>query len=68
LVNYAAADNKTFGELKLEEFRKFSPLFDEDVLKLSIESSLAARGVAGGTAPSQVKKALAQARNLLSRE
>jgi argininosuccinate lyase len=64
LVNYAEEKGKSFGQLKLSEFKGFSPLFGKDVRKITIESSLAARDVTGGTAPNQVEKALAAARKL----
>jgi argininosuccinate lyase len=62
LVSYAMEKNKTFGELSLAEYKKFSPLFAKDVFSITIESSLAARDVVGGTAPGQVAKALASAK------
>lgn len=65
LVSYAEEKGKTFAELSIDEYKKFSPLFDEDVRKISIESSLAARDVLGGTAPERVKQALAEARDII---
>ena len=65
LVNYAAAQGKTFAALDLSEYQKFSKLFSADIRKITVVSSLAARDVAGGTAPRQVKKALAKARKML---
>jgi argininosuccinate lyase len=65
LVNYAAEKNKTFADLNISEYKKFSPRFGADVSSITIESSLAARDVVGGTAPKQVKKALSQARRLI---
>jgi argininosuccinate lyase len=62
LVSYAIEKNKTFGELSLAEYQKFSPLFTKDVFSITLESSLAARDVIGGTAPAQVAKALAKAK------
>ncbi len=62
LVSYAIEQNKTFGELSLAEYKRFSPLFAKDVFSITVESSLAARGVIGGTAPGQVAKALASAK------
>ena len=53
-------------ELALEELQSFSPLIGEDVFSaLTIEGSLAARGHIGGTAPEQVRAALARAREYL---
>ncbi len=62
LVSYAVEKGKTFAELGIKEYQKFSPLFGEDVCKITVESSLAARDVAGGTAPERVRQALAAAR------
>jgi len=66
LVGYAISQGKTFGELTLDEYRKFSPLFDKDVYNINIMSSLKARNVPGGTAPEQVEKALAEAKKLIT--
>lgn len=68
LVSYAVEKGKSFAELKLSEYKKFSALFDKDVYKISVESSLAARDVFGGTAPKRVKLALAKARRMVGRE
>jgi argininosuccinate lyase len=40
-------------------------LFEDDVFSITIESSLAARDVTGGTAPRQVGKALSAAKKSL---
>ncbi|HXX59164.1 MAG TPA: argininosuccinate lyase [Dehalococcoidales bacterium] len=61
LVNYAVGKGKSLDALKLAEYKKFSPKFKQDVLKISVESSLAARDNTGGTARVQVKKQLAAA-------
>ena len=66
MVNYAEEKGKTFEQLKASEFKRFSPLFDKDVSSITIESSLAARDITGGTAPSQVAKALSAARKALT--
>ncbi len=51
------------AELSLEELRGFSPAIDEDVFQyLTLEGSVAARDHFGGTAPSQVRQAIARAR------
>ena len=65
LVSYAARQEKALDELKLSEYRGFSPRFDEDVLAITVESSLAARDNIGGTAPKRVEQALAEARKIL---
>ena len=65
LVSYAIEKDKSFAELSLSEYKKFSPLFEDDVFSITIESSIAARDVVGGTAPKQVKKALAAAKKII---
>ncbi len=67
LVSYAAEKGKSFAELSINEYKKSSPLFGEDVRKISIKSSLAARDVAGGTAPKRVKQALTKARRMVGK-
>ncbi len=54
-------------QLPLVELQAFSPLISEDVFAvLTVEGSLAARNHFGGTAPEQVKAAIARARQLLA--
>jgi argininosuccinate lyase len=65
LVSYASKKGKTFTRLSTSEYKKFSPLFGSDARSITVESSLAARNVIGGTAPGQVKKALARARKIV---
>ncbi len=65
LVTHAIEKGKSFGELSLSEYQGFSPLFDEDIFSVTIESSLAARNNIGGTAPEQVGQALENAKNII---
>lgn len=65
LIQYAGSKKKTLQELTLEEYRKFSPLFTRDVYSITLESSIAARDVPGGTSPRQVEEALRKARELV---
>ena len=51
-----------FAELPLEEYRACSELFDADVYNITIDSSIAARDVPGGTAHNRVREAIQQAR------
>ena len=44
LSNHAAELGRRFDELPLEVYRRFSELFDEDVLKITVETSVGARG------------------------
>ncbi len=68
LVSYAVGKGKTFAELDIKEYKKFSPRFGADVRKITLESSIAARNVSGGTAPAQVKRALARAKRLVEKK
>jgi argininosuccinate lyase len=62
-VRFAASEGKDLADLPLETLRRFSPLIDQDVYAvLTLEGSLAARNHAGGTAPAQVRIAIARAR------
>ena len=66
LVSYAQEKDKSFSELTLDEYQKFSPLFGEDVYAINFQSSIASRDIPGGTAPGQVEQALDNARKKLS--
>jgi len=65
LVSYAMEKNKSFSQLSLAEYKEFSPLFGDDVYSITVESSIAARNVVGGTAPKQVARALAAAKKAI---
>jgi argininosuccinate lyase len=66
VVRYALERGATLEQLDLEELRRFSDLFGADVHQaLTVEASLRARSVVGGTAPEAVRQALAQARALV---
>ena len=65
VTEYATAQGKPFRELTLEEYRRFSDQFDRGVFDITVDSSVAARDVPGGTAPARVEEALAKARALL---
>jgi argininosuccinate lyase len=64
-VRYALARGKELGELSLGELQALSPLIDADVhAAITLEASLRARAVVGGTAPDAVRRQLALAREL----
>jgi argininosuccinate lyase len=59
LVAYCLENKKGLEDLSLDEFKKFSDAFEEDVLSLmSVEGSINSRNVTGGTAKQQVEKEL----------
>jgi argininosuccinate lyase len=66
-VRAAAAGGNDLAEFSLEQLRAFSPLVTEDVYALlTPEGSVASRDHVGGTAPSQVRRAIAAARARLA--
>ena len=66
-VRQALESGQTLETLPVEDLRRLSPLLDADVREaLTVEASLRARAVPGGTAPDAVRRALARARELLS--
>jgi argininosuccinate lyase len=68
-VRYGIAQGKELADLPLEELRRFSPLIEKDVhAALTVEASLQARSVIGGTAPQAVARALAEARKRIPKE
>ena len=62
LVEAALAEGKQLRDLTLDDYRRASPHFAEDVLAISVETAIAARNTAGGTAPERVREALIAAR------
>ncbi len=68
IVKYAISKGKSLSELSLEEYYRFSPTFAEDVYSITVETSVVARKVYGGTAPEQVSEALSRAKRLLESE
>jgi argininosuccinate lyase len=55
------------SEMSLERLREFSPLIEQDVFAvLTLEGSVAARDHVGGTAPNQVRAAIARLRGQLA--
>ncbi|OAM51946.1 argininosuccinate lyase [Methylovorus sp. MM2] len=65
-VRYAVQQNCDLADLPLQELQKFSAQISDDVFGvLTLEGSLASRNHIGGTAPAQVKKAIAYAKQQL---
>ena len=62
LVFLAIGKGKPLHELALSDYQNLSPLFEEDVYSITLESSITARNVPGGTSPKQVERALKKAR------
>ena len=65
-VRQAVDKGCDLADLGLAELQAFSPLVGEDVFEvLTLEGSLASRNHIGGTAPEQVRQAIARARQQL---
>ena len=62
LTDHTHARGKLLHELPLDTYKRFSGLFDEGVFEITVDSSVMARDVPGGTAFSQVERAIAAAR------
>ena len=66
-VRHAVDKGCDLSDLPLAELQKFSPQIAEDVYQvITLEGSLASRNHIGGTAPAQVKQAIARARKTLA--
>ncbi len=56
IVAYCLKEGKSFESMKVDEFKRFSPVFDESVLSLlDARASVNAKDIVGGTAFRQVK-------------
>lgn len=65
-VQFAISKNRDLADLTLEELQQFCDKIDKDVFTfLTLPGSVAARNHPGGTAPAQVKAAIARARQRL---
>jgi argininosuccinate lyase len=65
LVEHATAEDVKLHDLPFCTYRSFSHLFEEDVYSITVESSVNARDVPGGTAIARVAVAIAAARGNL---
>ena len=68
LSEYALEKGVGFDALSLDEYKSHSSLFDEKVYDVTVESSIAARDVPGGTAQPRVAKAIAAAKSELEEQ
>jgi argininosuccinate lyase len=59
IVVYCVENDRELTDLSVDEFRGFSSRFDAGVKAVTLESSVSARKTIGGTAPSQVRAAMA---------
>ncbi|WP_395733450.1 argininosuccinate lyase [Prosthecobacter sp.] len=69
LVAYSIEQQRAFGDMKLEEFQRFSPAFAADVTAcLNLDTAMAARKGIGAPSPQNVKAQLARWRKALTPE
>jgi argininosuccinate lyase len=67
VLREAERQGKPWTQLSLEDVQKISPLFEQDFLAApSVESSIATKTVPGGTAPEQVRSAIAELQNRIT--
>ena len=62
LVESALAEGKELRDLTLDDYKRASEHFGQDVLDITVESAVAKRDVIGGTAPNRVREAIDAAR------
>ena len=68
LVNYCIRVNKTLEELNLDEFKKFSQFFDEDVYEdISLFNCVKRRNTIGGPSPNRVLQSIKSAKHYLEK-
>jgi len=68
-VSYCIEQDKWLMDLTLEEFKQFSPLFDEDILEeIKVETCVANRNSYGGTSYSQVEQSLKNATEIMKKQ
>jgi argininosuccinate lyase len=68
IVRHALDTGRTLDTLGLDDLRRFSDRIGADVTTaLTVEASLRARAVTGGTAPDAVRRSLALARSFVTR-
>jgi argininosuccinate lyase len=66
LVARCLARGEQLGTVPLAELRELAPEFDDEVLRISVQSAIDARDVPGGTARRRVEAALAESRRQIA--
>ena len=68
LVSHCLGAGRSLDELSLDEYRQFSPAFDQDVYEaLALETCVRQRNIPGGPSPEQVKAAIADGKAKLEK-
>ncbi len=65
LCRYCEENQIALQSLPLDDYHRFSPVFQDDVYQISAASSVAARDNPGGTAPQRVAEGIHQAQEIL---
>jgi argininosuccinate lyase len=66
LVAYCDEHKRDVEDLTFEEYQRFSPLFEANVAEVvTVDASVAARDIPGGTAPNRVRDALEEAKSYI---
>jgi argininosuccinate lyase len=66
-VRHAEESGCDLADLPLDALARFAPLVDSDVFSvLTLEGSVASRNHVGGTAPAQVRAAIAASRRAIA--
>jgi len=69
IIKHCLGQNKRLENLRLEELKRFSAVFEDDCLELlKVENSVANKTSAGGTAPSRVEEQIKTAEKILTDE
>jgi argininosuccinate lyase len=68
IAKETSASNTSIKDLSLDELKKYSELFDDDVLAINADSAIDARDVEGGTARKRAAAAIAAARSAVAIE
>ncbi|MGI6091746.1 MAG: argininosuccinate lyase [Negativicutes bacterium] len=68
-VRYCIDNNKWLMDLSLDEFKQFSPLFENDIIEaIKIETCVSARNSYGGTSYAQVEQSLTTAQAIVNNQ
>ena len=57
----------TLKEFSLKDYQNFSKLFDQDIFKITANSSIQSRDVPGGTSTKQVYNSIKKAKIILEK-
>src|SRR5207302_1021992 len=69
IVRHAESEGRDLADLSLDVLARFAPVVSDDVYTvLTLDGSVASRNHAGGTAPAQVRAAIAAARRSIEKD